>query len=181
MVTDPHLVVTASQLLEFELDRVEAATSRFRPDSGVRLLQRRADGSPVPVSRDLFDAVEVALRAASQTAGAVDPTVGTALCRLGYDRDFDDVAPGVDGHLPDAGPVPGWRSVVLDPDRCTVALPAGTLLDLGATAKAWAADRAATSIAGRLGCGVLVSLGGDLAVEGGTARWVHGRGRRRLW
>jgi thiamine biosynthesis lipoprotein len=39
-------------------------------------------------------------------------------------------------------------------------------LDLGATAKAWAADRAASRLAGALGCGVLVGLGGDIAVAG---------------
>jgi thiamine biosynthesis lipoprotein len=45
-------------------------------------------------------------------------------------------------------------------------MAAGTVLDLGATAKAWAADKAAAAIASRLGCGVLVSLGGDIAVDG---------------
>ena len=45
-------------------------------------------------------------------------------------------------------------------------MPAGTLLDLGATAKAYAADLCATMIADRFGCGVLVSLGGDLRAAG---------------
>ena len=44
--------------------------------------------------------------------------------------------------------------------------PGGTSLDLGATAKALAADRAAATIHGRLGCGVLVSLGGDASAAG---------------
>jgi thiamine biosynthesis lipoprotein len=39
-------------------------------------------------------------------------------------------------------------------------------LDLGATAKAWAADRAAAAAAKAGGCGVLVSLGGDVALSG---------------
>jgi thiamine biosynthesis lipoprotein len=39
-------------------------------------------------------------------------------------------------------------------------------MDLGATAKAWAADHCAEMIAARLGCGALVSLGGDIAVAG---------------
>ena len=47
-----------------------------------------------------------------------------------------------------------------------VVLPAGARLDLGATAKAWAADRSAGRLAEALGCGVLVSLGGDIAVAG---------------
>ncbi|HYZ37586.1 MAG TPA: FAD:protein FMN transferase [Pseudonocardiaceae bacterium] len=42
----------------------------------------------------------------------------------------------------------------------------GVLLDFGATAKALAADRAAAQITRALGCGVLVSLGGDIAVAG---------------
>jgi thiamine biosynthesis lipoprotein len=39
-------------------------------------------------------------------------------------------------------------------------------LDLGATAKALAADRAARSAADKTGAGILVSLGGDIAVAG---------------
>ncbi len=39
-------------------------------------------------------------------------------------------------------------------------------LDLGATAKALASDRAADAAARAAGCGVLVSLGGDVAVRG---------------
>lgn len=164
-MTDPAVVVTAARILDDELDRVEAVASRFRSDSEISRLHRAVVDGPITVSPDLFEALEVALRSAAVTDGAVDPTVGAALCRLGYDRTFSEIAGGVDGALPDAAPVPGWRSVVLDPESRTVTVPRGTLLDLGATAKAWAADRAAASIAARLGCGVLVSLGGDLAVE----------------
>ena len=169
VVTDPAVVVAAARLLDDELDRVEAAASRFRDDSEVCRLRRESDGGPVAVSPDLVTLVGVALQAARVTGGAVDPTVGGALCRLGYDRDFAAVADGVAGALPPAAPVPGWGSVAVDAEAGTVTVPAGTLLDLGATAKAWAADRAAAAIASRLGCGVLVSLGGDLAVESAPA------------
>ena len=74
------------------------------------------------------------------------------------------------------GPVPGWRRVELDQQARRVRLPAGTQLDLGATAKAWAADHCAELIAGRLGCGVLVSLGGDLAVAGPVPGAAGGSG-----
>ena len=62
--------------------------------------------------------------------------------------------------------MPGWRSVSIDRGRRAVRLPADTSLDLGATAKALAADRAAATIHSRLGCGVLVSLGGDASAAG---------------
>ncbi|HET9654301.1 MAG TPA: FAD:protein FMN transferase [Kineosporiaceae bacterium] len=59
---------------------------------------------------------------------------------------------------------PSWRQVELTGRRLTV--PADTVLDLGATAKAWAADRAAALVVDLLGTGVLVSLGGDIATAG---------------
>ncbi len=65
-----------------------------------------------------------------------------------------------------ASAVPGWRSVRLDTGPPRASLAGGAQLDLGATAKAWAADRCAEAIAGQFGCGVLVSLGGDIAVAG---------------
>jgi thiamine biosynthesis lipoprotein len=95
----------------------------------------------------------------------VDPTVGKALVLAGYDRDFARVRPV-------CGPVrvtrvPGWRTLALDAERGTVAMPRGVRLDLGATAKALAADRAAAAVAAEQpGVGVLVNLGGDIATAG---------------
>ena len=62
--------------------------------------------------------------------------------------------------------IPGWRSVSVDVAAAKLTVPAGAQLDLGATVKGWAADYSAAKIADRLGCGVLVSLGGDTAVAG---------------
>ena len=45
-------------------------------------------------------------------------------------------------------------------------MPAGVGIDLGATAKALAADRAAARIFRVVGAGVLVGVGGDIAVAG---------------
>jgi thiamine biosynthesis lipoprotein len=56
--------------------------------------------------------------------------------------------------------------VELDLDQREVRVPAGVMLDLGATAKALAADRAAAAIEAATGCGVLVNLGGDIRVAG---------------
>jgi len=167
VVTDPGVVVEAGRLLHAILDRVDAVASRFRPDSEVRLLQRSADGrTPAPISADLCEAMGVALRAARLTGGLVDPTVGAAMCRIGYDRDFSQMETDVTSGSGHPGLVPGWRSLVLDEVGSTLVMAPGTLLDLGATAKAWAADRAAGEVEARLGCGVQVSLGGDIAVAG---------------
>lgn len=47
-------------------------------------------------------------------------------------------------------------------------MPVGVVLDLGATAKALAADRAVSRIAAATGSGTLVNLGGDVSLAGGT-------------
>jgi thiamine biosynthesis lipoprotein ApbE len=168
VVTDPVKLAQASAMLAADLDELDVACSRFRPDSEICSL-RSAQGRPVQVSPLLAEAIEVALRGARLTEGDVDPTVGGAMSAVGYDRDFDRV--------PRTGPpltvtnrtvtsrtVPGWREVHLEHRMLT--MPAGVQLDLGATAKAWAADRSAAQISAQLGCGVLVSLGGDVAVAG---------------
>ncbi|HEY6429540.1 MAG TPA: FAD:protein FMN transferase [Acidimicrobiales bacterium] len=165
LVTDADALFEASEILERELEHVDRVANRFRRDSDLSRLNADA-GSEVVVSHDLFEAIDVALAMAAATDGLVDPTVGGAMNRLGYDRDFSDVFPRVDGELPPVHAVPGWRSVFVDPDRRAVRLSAHTALDLGATAKAQAADRAAASIYTGLGCGVLVSLGGDVSAAG---------------
>ena len=165
LVTDAGALFAASELLEQELERIDRVASRFRSDSELSRLNAAA-GSEVVVGRELFEAIDVALAVAEATDGLVDPTVGAAMNLLGYDRDFADVLAGVAGELPPERAVPGWRSVSVDRSRRAVRLPADTSIDLGATAKALAADRAAATIHDRLGCGVLVSLGGDASVAG---------------
>jgi thiamine biosynthesis lipoprotein len=165
VVTDPNALVAAASILRAELDNLERVASRFRVDSEISRLQS-AHGREVVVGADLLELLTVALRAADVTDGAVDPTVGGAMNRLGYDRDFSEIAGGVTGPMPVHTPVPGWETIELDISQSTVRIPAGTQLDLGATAKAWAADRVGDRVFSLLGCGVLVSLGGDIAVAG---------------
>jgi thiamine biosynthesis lipoprotein len=146
----------------------DEACSRFREDSELEAVNAAA-GEPVAVGPLLLEAVAAALRTASLTDGDVDPTVGRALIALGYDRDFSAVAsvpPDCRSPQPAFTEVPGWRTVRLDEEARTIRLPRGVRLDLGATAKALAADRAATEAADICGCEVLVSLGGDIAMAG---------------
>jgi thiamine biosynthesis lipoprotein len=119
----------------------------------------------VTVTPLLAAAIDAALVAAARTDGLVDPTVAQALCELGYDRDFAALPLSRPGVLC-CRPAPGWWRVGWDRVSRRCVLPRGIRLDLGATAKALAADRAASSIARMTGAGVLVSLGGDVAVAG---------------
>ncbi len=170
IVTDPTRSGEAVAVLREELAAIDAACSRFRPDSEISRLHEAA-GREVRVGPLLAEALEVALRAARLTDGLVDPTVGAAVCALGYDGDFAFVADdrntgGADDRDTATVPAPGWHRLLFDPAHRLVVLPRGVHLDLGATAKALAADRAARRIHATLGCGVLVNLGGDLRAAG---------------
>ena len=165
IVTDGAARSAASAILGEELSVVDAACSRFRADSELSRLNRAA-GRRLTVSRFFADALATALNAAEVTDGDVDPTCGRSLVRIGYDRDFAEVRRDTTALSRAAVAAAGWRTVELDPVRCTARVPDGVLLDLGATAKALAADRAAGRIAAAVGCGVLVNLGGDISVAG---------------
>ena len=165
-VADPACVEVGRAAVARVVDEFDRACSRFRSDSELSFLNA-SPGAAVRVGPVLVDAVSCALRAARLTGGDVDPTVGEALIALGYDRDFDEVA--ASGRIVESRPlaaIPGWRTVQLDRVAGTIRVPRGVTLDLGATAKALAADRAAAVALEAAGCGVLVSFGGDLAIAG---------------
>lgn len=165
LVTRPEVLTAAVALLRTELAALDHACSRFRADSELVAVNRGA-GTAVPAGSLLRRAVRVALVAAVQTHGDVDPTLGRCLRGLGYDRAF--VAD--DGDEPEAAlaehDAAAWRRVDLDDQAGTITIPAGVELDLGATAKAFGADGAAELIGSVLDTGVLVNLGGDIATAG---------------
>jgi len=168
-VWPPEDLGAACATVDDVLAVLDRQASRFRADSELSWLHA-AGGGVFMLSDGLAEAVGVALAAARWTAGRTDPTVGEALISLGYDRDFAaiDQQCGEPPAMPAA--VPGWRRVRLDGPL--LRLPPGVRLDLGATAKGVGADRAvraAISAAGHTG-GVLVSLGGDIAVAGTPPR-----------
>ncbi|MGL5816324.1 MAG: FAD:protein FMN transferase [Phycicoccus sp.] len=152
----------AVHLVEQVLDEVDAAYSRFRPDSDLE--RANATAGPVAVGPVTLAAVRLALEAARATDGLVDPTLGGVLVGAGYDRTFALVP--ADDPAPASVPVRAgsWTDVVVTDTALTV--PPGVSLDLGATGKGFAADLAALTVVSQLGAPVLVGVGGDLRVAG---------------
>jgi thiamine biosynthesis lipoprotein len=187
--TTAHVVVTsrahldaACRIVATELDALDRACSRFRDDSEIATLAR-AGGAWVAVSDVLTQVLAAALDVAGFTDGDVDPTMGLDLQNLGYDRDFGELV-----HLPPSAALSApltsvtyrivrrltWRDIEFDEANRRVRVPAGVVIDLGAVAKAWCADRCAERVASEVGVGVLISLGGDIATAGVGPRegWV---------
>jgi thiamine biosynthesis lipoprotein len=191
-VTDADALESAVGVVERELRAIDRAASRFRLDSELVRLNA-AGGRRVPVSPLLIEALEAAIRAAELTDGAVDPTLGDALELAGYLKDWRELERPVDGSAPSPGErdaaervanalggrerrppqlvltarrTRAWERIELGDAPPTARLSAGIRVDLGATAKALAGDRAARAAAQETGVGVLVSLGGDIATDG---------------
>jgi thiamine biosynthesis lipoprotein len=162
---DPLALSEAIDVLEHELAAIDLACSRFRADSEVSRLAR-ADGRWTPASRLLLEALAAGVAAAEATGGAVDPTVGATMRALGWDADFRIVVSRREPARMELVPAAGWQRIEIDDERRRVRVPTGVEIDLGATAKALAADRAAAAAFRATGSSVLVDLGGDIAVAG---------------
>lgn len=157
----------ARRLAHEVLADVDTTCSRFREDSDLSRVNQRP-GSWVEVDPLLAAAVTVARDAASVTDGLVHPLLGRQLVQLGYDRDFTMLTrceEEITLPFSEVPQVDAWREIAVDPAG-GVRIPRGTSLDLGATAKAWAADLLAATLVGELGASVVVSLGGDVRIDG---------------
>ena len=151
--------------------RWEGIFSRFLPGSELS----QVNASPawtLHVSPLFARALRAALEAAADTDGLVDPTLGAALERAGYDRDFA-LLPG-DG--PAAGPAVPSRLGEVRLDGRILRRPPGLQLDLNGVVKALAVDEAAAG----LPSGGFVSAGGDLAVRGPVDVGLPGGGAVRV-
>jgi thiamine biosynthesis lipoprotein ApbE len=166
IVTRPADLARAKAAVDKVVQAIDLAASRFREDSELSRLNARPN-QEVVVSPLLTQAIAAALRGARLSGGAVDPTIGSAVRLAGYDADFASVpVDGAELKLT-ATTIPGWQVVQFGEASRTVRIPRGVELDLGATAKALASDlAAAAAIKACSGGGVLVSLGGDIAVAG---------------
>jgi FAD:protein FMN transferase len=158
--------------------------SRFEPGSELS----RLNGDPraqVPVSPLLRRIVELAVRAAQETGGLVDPTLVDEIEAAGYDHDLGQLT----GQGPASGspavvatplaralalapqraagaPDPSARYLELQADRCTgsVTRPPGVKLDAGGIAKGVFADELAAMLASH--GAFVVDCCGDLRLGG---------------
>ena len=170
-VTDGDQLPRARVAVERVLERVDLTCSRFRPDSELARVNARS-GATVGISPLLAEFLEAGLRGARLSDGLVDPTVGRAMRAVGYDKDFSLIRDRSDPITIRLEPIPGWQAITLDARGMTVRVAKGVEIDLGSTGKALAADLAAVAAhaAAGPGSGVLVSLGGDIAMAGEPPR-----------
>ena len=183
-MSDPHrfrtmgcevVVAGATEEERREIERLFAERdlrfSRFVAGSELTRVNRAA-GRPVRISREFAQMLELALAAAAQTDGLVDPTLGRAVEAAGYDRDF---ALLVDDRRPPGPAAPSALDSVRLAGRLLM-IPQGVRLDLNGVVKGKTVDDALELIGGD----GFVSAGGDIAARGGAVVAVPGGGVIRL-
>lgn len=146
-------------------DRISELTgllSSYRTSSELSRLNRRAGGSPMRVSPELFYVLHRAAAIAAETDGAFDPTVGP-LSEL-WDRARSAGRVPTSAELERTDSLVGWSRLELDPAARTARLArAGMQLDLGAIAKGYVLDEALEALERSGVERALVDAGGDVA------------------
>ena len=171
MGTRAHVVVVGGgdalvHTAAARLADLERRWSRFILDSEVSRCNALS-GRAVRVSPETVRLVAHAVTGWTATGGTFDPTVLSALCDSGYDRDFRSAVARSSGLVPPAPhAAPGCGDIVWDEAECTVTLPAGVRFDPGGIGKGMAADIITEELIAAGADGALVSVGGDARVRG---------------
>lgn len=163
--TDAPLDDAVRARVDALIARFDAEWSRFRADSVVSRLARAGEG-PAPAAPAPVDAAAMLdwyAELSASTDGAINPLIGAALARRGYDADYS---------LADRGPEPAprrWREIVHWTDG-TLRLDRPALLDVGALGKGRLVDLVAR-VLDEAGVGAfVVDASGDLVVRGARER-----------
>lgn len=165
-----------AELVANTMSDLEKRISVYKPDSEISRINAQAGRSPVIVSKDTFNLLEITKYYCELSDGAFDPTVGPLLRAWGLAGGTPPVSPLTEEELGPWLNNVGWRHIIL---AGTTALldKDGVQLDLGGIAKGYAVDVCCHQL---LGCGVqnvLIDLGGNIRCLGyarDTEPWVIG-------
>jgi thiamine biosynthesis lipoprotein len=146
-----------------ELDRIGRLLNFYAEDSELSRINRNAGIAPVKVSAETLAVIAAALRAARETEGGFDVTVGP-IVRL---WDFTKKTIPTREQIEEARSLVGYRHVLVDEQASTVFLDTkGMQIDLGGIIKGYAADRAAVVLRQHGIASGIVAVAGDISLFG---------------
>lgn len=163
--------VTLRRAIVARLDGIVAEMSQWEAHSDLSRFNRAAGGSWTDLPADFATVIACALRIASESGGAFDPTLGRAAALLGY-----GAAIPIDDDLKAAAVEAGFRRLAFDPAARRLLQPGGVWLDFSGIAKGFAVDAVADLLALHGVRHFLVEIGGELVGRGirpdGEPWWV---------
>jgi thiamine biosynthesis lipoprotein len=149
------------------VDRLDELMSVWKPGSDLLRLNEAAGDHPVPVSRDVLDALRLAVQAGDWTGGKFDVTFGVLSGLWKFDAQNED------DRIPDPTEV-ARRLPLIDYQQLEINEAAGTAFlrqkgmsaHLGGIGKGYAVDRAAQILLQAGFHDFLIQFGGDLYASG---------------
>jgi len=148
-----------------EMARIEAATTRYSPDSGVEAVNNRGPGDEeIHIDLDVSQIVARSMYVSGVSGGAFDVTVAPLVDLW----DFDEGATPPDpADVERALEHVGYGSIVLHPTSGHLILPLDVRIDLDGIAKGYAVDKAHRMLrtSGAF-TGAIIDAGGDLRFLG---------------
>lgn len=140
------------------IETFDGAWSRFRNDSTVSALARA--GGVVDAPPDAAAMLDLYAALSDATGGAVNPLVGDALSRRGYDASYGLVDVGAE-----AAPAQ-WQQILTWRER-TLRLAQPATIDVGALGKGRLVDLVLAEVSPWVDGRIVVDASGDLALRGG--------------
>jgi thiamine biosynthesis lipoprotein len=163
---DEAAALDAFDAVYAEFERLEQLMSTWRDDSEISRINAAAGGSPVPVSPEIVEVLQLAAGISTWTNGKFDITFGAFSGLWRFDEDMDGVIPdraAVEAQLP----LIAWEDVEVDAEAGTARLARpGMSVNLGGIGKGYAVDAAVRLLRDAGLDTFLVQAGGDLYVVG---------------
>ena len=167
-----------------EFARIQALTDRY-PEPGTEAYRRseicrineNAGVQPVPAGEDVLEMVRLSLEYGDRSGGAFNIAVGGLMDLWGFGKDGVPQVPAA-AEIQDCLQRISLADVLLDEAAGTVYLAkTGMILDLGAVAKGYAAEKAAAKLREAGVEEALINAGGNIVTVGlkdGTDKWRIG-------
>ncbi len=154
--------------------------STYAPESELSRLNRSPLNTPVAISAEMLEVLDLALEISELTDGAFDVTVGPLVNRWGFGPQTS-VADALDARIPDQAEIDallervGYRHLQLDRENSTLLKTADVYIDLSGIAKGYAVDKVAEYFDGLGIASYFIEIGGELRIKGykpGRQTWV---------
>ena len=146
-----------------EIGKLDKLLNFFSASSELSIINRSAGTSAVKVSPETLEVIEDAIFVSEKTGGAFDPAIGPEISLW----DFHTRKMPDDGTVRKRLPLVNYKLITVDKDKSTVYLEKkGMLMDLGAIAKGYAADKAVEELKRQGIRSGLVSCAGDIRAFG---------------
>jgi thiamine biosynthesis lipoprotein len=144
-----------------EMTRLDSLLSNYHDDSEISAINRNAGGPAVPISLETEQVLKQALRYATVTKGAFDPTIGPIVELWGIGKK-DDFVPS-DEQIAAALKNVDYRRLELDETQHTARLrDKGMSIDVGGVAKGYILDRMEAVLKSQGIQSALINGGGDI-------------------